>query len=117
MLRELVCYVVSWLNNFPPQGGVSNTLSPRAIITGVQLDYTKHCRLEFGEYTQVHEEKQPTNSLKPRTTGALALGSTYNLQKGYKFYSLNSGKLIYRRSFMQIPLSDDVKNCVEELGR
>jgi hypothetical protein len=29
---------------------VSKTMSPRAIIVGGELDYAKHCRLEFGTY-------------------------------------------------------------------
>jgi len=82
MMVHLAYYVVGWLNNFPVKGGVSKTLSPRALITGVQLDHNKHCRLEFGEYVQVHEENHPTNSMQPRATGAISLGSTYNLQTG-----------------------------------
>ena len=77
MMCELVYYAVSWLNNFPPKGGVSQHLSPRAIITGVPLDYSKHCKLEYGEYCQVHEENNPQTSMQPRATGAIAMGSTY----------------------------------------
>ena len=54
--------------------------------------------------------------MAPRTTGAIALGSTYNLQKGYKFFSLNTGKVIYRKAFTTIQLSSDVKNHVEEMA-
>jgi hypothetical protein len=43
MMIEMVNYAVSWLNNFPPKGGVSQTISPRTIFTGVQLDFNKHC--------------------------------------------------------------------------
>ena len=105
MMTELVYYVVAWLNNFPPKGGVSQSISPRAMFTGVNLDFNKHCKLQFGEYVQVHEENTPTNSMQPRSTGAIALGSTYNIQSGYKFLSLNTGKLIYRRAFTVIPLT------------
>ena len=34
--------------------GVPNTESPRTLITGVKFDYTKHCKLPFGAYAQVH---------------------------------------------------------------
>jgi hypothetical protein len=29
-------------------------------MTGVQIDYNKHIRAEFGEYVQVHEEHDNT---------------------------------------------------------
>ena len=56
LVIEMVSASTFWWNSFPPEGGVSETLSPRAIVTGMEIDYTKHCQLEFGTYTQVHEE-------------------------------------------------------------
>ena len=116
MMKQLVYYVIAWINNFPPKGGISKFISPRTLITGVNIDYNKHCKLEYGQYVQVHEENNPTNSMHPRATGAIALGSTYNLQTGYKFMSLNTGKLIHRRNFTIIPISQDVINRVNEFG-
>jgi hypothetical protein len=55
MVAELVYYSVFWLNSFPAQDGISNTLSPRAIVIGSHVDFTKHCKLEFGAYVQAHE--------------------------------------------------------------
>ena len=117
MMLELVYYVVSWINNFPPKGGVSATMSPRTMFSGTVLYCNKHMKIEFGSYAQVHEENQPTNSLSPRTTGAIALGCTYNMQAGYKFMSLNTGKIIHRRNFTEIPLTYDVQNRVEEMAK
>jgi hypothetical protein len=47
---EMVYSSNFWLNMFPPADGVSKTMSPRAIIAGGELDYVKHCCLEFGTY-------------------------------------------------------------------
>jgi hypothetical protein len=58
------------LNVYPPKDGVSRHISPRELITGIQIDYNKHIRAEFGEYVQTHE--QHDNSMKTRTTGAIA---------------------------------------------
>ena len=77
----------------PPKGGVS-TISPRTLITGVKFDYTKHCKLPFGAYAQVHEEPLPSNSQVARTVGANCLGPTGNQQGGYKFFNLRTGKRI-----------------------
>ena len=117
MMKELVYYVVTWLNNFPPKGGISKTITPRQLFTGDKVHYNRHCKIQFGEYVQVHEENTPTNSMEPRATGASALGSTYNLQSGYKFLSLNTGRLINRRAFTILPLKTDVKSRVESLGQ
>ena len=43
-------------------GGVSDNISPRDIMTGIQFDYNKHCQLPFGSYVHVHEEPSPTNT-------------------------------------------------------
>ncbi|KAI2500802.1 Reverse transcriptase (RNA-dependent DNA polymerase) [Fragilaria crotonensis] len=89
---ELIHYVVFWLNSFPAQRGISDVLSPRAIVVGSTIDYATHCKIEFGAYVQTHEPHD--NSMTPRTTGAIALRPTGNAQGGHYFYSLTTGVLI-----------------------
>ena len=50
---------------------MSETLSPHATVVGLEIDYLKHCKLEFGTYVQTHEDHD--NSMAARTTGAIAL--------------------------------------------
>jgi hypothetical protein len=50
--------------------GIFTVLSPATIVTGHQIDFAKHCKLEFGEYVQTHEEHN--NTLSERTIGAIA---------------------------------------------
>ena len=71
LVIEMAKTVVFWLNTFPVLGGASRDLSPRTILTGQKVDYKRHCRFQFGEYAQTHEEHN--NSMNPRTVGALAL--------------------------------------------
>jgi hypothetical protein len=78
MIVEMVHAGVFWLNMLPPDNGVSETLSPRALVTGLQLDYKRHCQLEFRSYVQVHEEHD--NTMQTRTTGAIALRPSGNSQ-------------------------------------
>jgi hypothetical protein len=47
---EMVAGCVLWLNAFPATEGVSPTMSPRAIVTGAELDYNQHCQMQCGEY-------------------------------------------------------------------
>jgi len=90
MIVEMVHSSNYWLNMFPANDGVSATQSPRRIMTGQSSDYLLHCKLQYGEYAQVHESHD--NSMDTRTTGAIALRPTGNIQGGFYFMSLLTGK-------------------------
>jgi hypothetical protein len=86
-------------------------------MSGETLDFKKHLSLQIGQYFQLHEEDTPRNSQVARTKGAISLGPSGNLQGGFKFMALNSGKKIVRRSWNIIPMLDVVINRVNELGK
>ena len=85
-------------------------------MTGIKLDYSKHCRLPVGSYIQVHDEPSPTNSPTARTVGAITLGPTGNLQGGYKFLNLRTGKKITRRNWTHLPMPSEVIERVNKIG-
>jgi hypothetical protein len=114
---HLVFNSVKLLNHFPVKGGISDTISPKTIMTGETLDYKKHLSLQLGQYCQVHEEDQPRNSQLPRTQGAICLGPSGNVQGGFKFMSLQTMKKIVRRSWDSIPMPDTVIARVNKLGK
>jgi hypothetical protein len=119
--KLLIIYIVftsvKLLNFFPPKGGISETLSPKTIMSGKTLDFKKHLCLQVGAYCQVHEEELPRNSQIARTRGAIALGPSDNIQGGYKFMALDTGKKITRRTWDELPLPDVVIARVNELGK
>jgi hypothetical protein len=115
MTIHIVLNVVKLLHFFPTKGGVSDTLSPNTIMSGETLDYKKHLSLQLGQYFQVHEEDNPQNSQIARTKGAISLVPSGNLQGGFKFMALNSGKKIVRRSWDVIPMPDLVIDRVNAL--
>ena len=117
MLIEMVHTSVLWLNVFPPKGGVSDTISPRLILTGIPFDYNKHCKYVFGTYGQVHEEPTPSNTQVGCTVGAICLGPKGNLQGSYKFMNLRTGKKITRWKFTPLPMPQEVIDRVNELGK
>ena len=90
MITEMVALSVLWLNSFPQKGGVSKTMSLRGIVVGSNMDYLKHCCLEFGKYVQTHKEHD--NSMATQTIGALALQPMGNAQGGHYFISLTTGR-------------------------
>jgi hypothetical protein len=62
MMIHIILNVVKLLIFFPTNGVVSDTLSPKTIISGETLDYKKHLSLQLGQYCQVHKEYNPHNS-------------------------------------------------------
>jgi hypothetical protein len=115
IISRVVANAVFWLNAFPHSDGVSNTLSPRYLLTGRHLDYKKHVRTEFGGYVQTHE--QHSNDMNARTLGAICLGPSGNEQGGHYFMSISTGKRIHRHWWNELPMPDDVIDRVNQLGR
>ena len=73
-------------------------------------------RLEFGTYVQVFEDKQPTNTSRARSLGAIALNPTGNAQGDYYFLSLASGAKISRHQWTELPMTDTAIARVEALA-
>jgi len=90
MIAEMVYEVVFWLNSFPHEDGIYPTISPRTLIMGLAIDYHKNCKIALEMYAQVHEEGN--NSLRSRTSAAIALRLMVNQQGRHYFLSLHSGK-------------------------
>jgi hypothetical protein len=117
MLIELVYHVVLWLNAFPANSGVSETLSPCKIVYRHKLDFAKHCKSPFGTYCEVHDKLAPTNTMVTRSTPAIVLSPTGSLQGTYKFLSLATGKKVKRCAFTPYPMPDSVIKKVEAYGK
>jgi hypothetical protein len=116
MTIHSVLNVVKLLIYFPTKGGVSETLSPKTIMSGETLDYKKHLSLQIGQYCQVHEEDHPRNSQLARTKGAISLGPNGIMQGGFNFMDLNTGKKIVCHSWDVSPMPDVVIARVNALG-
>ena len=115
LIVQMVSTCNFWLNIFPPTDGVSRNINPRELITGVKIDFNKHIKAEFGEYVQVHEEHD--NSMKTRTTGALATKPTGNAQGGHWFYSLTTGRMLDRKQWTSLPMPNDVPARIHRLPK
>ena len=114
LILEMAKSAVFWLNSFPRTNGVSHTISPRGVVTGLWIDHNRHCKYEFGEHVQTHEEH--TNGMEPRTIGALALFPTGNRQGGVFFLSLLTGRVLNRTHVTRFPMPDDVIDRVHHMA-
>ena len=117
IVTNAVYFAVLWLNAFPVKSGISDKLSPRAIVVRTILSWAKHCKLLFGAYCKVHDEKDPTNDNMPRTHASIALGPTGNFNGSYKFFCLTTGRVLKRRKWTKFPMSDRIVNKVSAWGR
>ena len=116
MLIHLTKNSVLWFKcAFPARDGVSSKHSPRYIMTGQELSYSRHVQLEFGEYVQTHEEH--TNEMMERTLGAICLGPTGNQQGSHWFLSLSTGARIVWHHWTQLPLPREAIIQVNEFGQ
>ena len=106
---------VFWLNSVPQKNGLASEFRPRTIVTGQKLDFKRHCRFQFGQYVQTHEEHN--NSMSPRTVGALALRPTGNAQGSFYFMSLSAGRVLNRLRGTALPMPDDVIDRVHQMAR
>jgi hypothetical protein len=115
LVVQMVSTCNFWLNVYPPKDGVSRNINPRELITGIKIDYSKHINAEFGEYVQVHEEHN--NTMKTRTTGAIATKPNGNAQGGHWFYSLTTGRMLDRRRWTSLPMLSDVIDRINTLAQ
>jgi hypothetical protein len=116
LLTHIVADSVRCLNNFPRKHGVSATISPVSILTGVPTPDYHGMRVEIGSYAQVYEENDPSNTPRARSLGAIALTPTGNTQGDYYFLSLATGARISRHQWTELPITDTAIARVEALA-
>ena len=88
LIVEIAYNAVFWLNCH--KNGIHMTLSLCTIVTGLTIDFNKHCKLPFGKYMQNAWTTQ--QFIIAKDSRAIVLGATGNAQGCYYFLSLRTGK-------------------------
>ena len=114
MLTAMAEYSIHCLNNFPARTGISQDLSPAAIVLGTPHFDCNMLKLSFGAYAQVYDSTD--NSPKPRSVGGIALRPS-NGRGGYYFMSLEFGKRIHSNQWTELPLPQHVIRLVEDIAK
>ena len=115
LVIEMTKTTVFWLNAFPVMGGASQDLSPRTILMGQQVDYKCHCRFQFREYAQTHEEHN--NSMNPRTVSALALHPDGNGQGSFYVLSISTGRILNQLHATALPMPDSIIDKIHRMAQ
>ena len=117
LVHEALRFVTRSRNQFAAPDGISTTLSPLTIVTGVPPPDYSHMKLQFGSYVQVFNDNQPTNSMAPRTTGAIALSSVGNSKGDFYFLNLDTGDKLQRHQWTALPMPAEVIHQVSFLAK
>ena len=116
MVTEMIVHSIRTCNMFPSPDGISNTLSPLSIVTGAGKINYNHLKLEFGTFVHILNDNQPTNTMAPRTTGAIALNSVGNSKGDYYFLNLETGRRVSRHQWTVLPMPHSVIQQVHLLA-
>ena len=104
--------MITFLNVFPYQNGISSDLIPVAIILGSRNSYYNKLRIPFRAYTQFYIGT--TNSNKQRKLGVIALRPE-NEQVGYYVMSLTTGKKLHAFICTELIINGQVINRLNYL--
>ena len=108
----------SILNNEIGMSKQSNIYSPTTLITGQPPPaYYELDELTYGEYVELYMANNVTNTMEPRTISAIALHPSGNLQNGWNFMSLDTGRILHRNQWTRLSTSNDVIQRVNEIAK
>ena len=114
MVMQLPIAIDFWLNYWCSSGGVSRTIPPTEIMTGIKLDANKHCRFQFGDYVLAHEETDDT--MKPRATDCFYLHLTGTPDRAFMVMNLVTGEKVRRYSATVAHMNKSIISWVEEIA-
>ena len=101
---------IIWINAFTPSTPgalLSDTKVTGQLVTGTVINYKRIFRLQSGKYVQVNQEDEPRNTIAiDRTFSTIVLGPQYNLQGGYFFGSIQTGKRLWRSHWNPVNIND-----------
>ena len=109
---HLLYFVTKWLNAFRNEHG----FSPKEMVTGQTMDFTKHCKARFGAYVEASPDRDRTNEMTDRTEPCICLGPTGNMQGGVNCYNLETKQVVERRTIKVLPMPARVEKRVRVLG-
>ena len=104
--RWLVRYAVNRIVLVPTRNTV-DYVSPREKLYGRKINVDKELKHGFGDYVQVHSDNID-NSNKARTSGAIALMSSGNLEGSWYYMLLSNEQIVKRTKATSLPMPDEV---------
>ena len=117
MVAGCILYVTRRTNDIPSDVGVSDSLSPNTLITGIPApDFKQMMEITYGDYVEVHEDRQVKNTQEARTTGAIALYPSETQGKSWYLMSLDTGMIIHKSQWTHLPITQQIIDRVTEIA-
>ena len=114
MCVSLVSGVTKWINVFPTNSNIIQSMSANAVVEGKSKPDFSYLRINFGTYAMVYLET--TNNMKHRSIPAIVLNPS-NDHGGHYFMSLFTGKQVNSKPWTEIPMTEEVIERVEDLAK
>ena len=114
MIMELPVAVDFWLNYWCSSGGVSKTIPPRQIVTGIALDASKHCKIQYGDYVVATNETD--NTMKERATDSIYLRPTWTANGSFFVFDLRTARCVRKHSATLAHMTDSVIKRVHAIA-
>ena len=111
---SLMKFVIFWLNSIPQQNSILPNICSKAIMTRQFPDYTKHYQIGIRTYVHVHNPRNITNTMAPRTSLAITLGPISNLQGSHRFFCLHTKRIITCRQWTELPTPTNVIELIND---
>jgi hypothetical protein len=93
--------------NGEPEHGSYDQRSPREVFLNRRMDAKLDLRVAPGSYVQVTAH-ETDNSMKPRTLDAIALEPLRNNKGSYRFFLIESRRIVTADHFVKLPFTDTV---------
>ena len=102
VLIYTVYNVCLWLNALSLRSDITGGLSPRKLVTGLTVNFTKHCTVDVGAYIEVRTNAITTNGNNDRPHACIILGPSGNRQRSINCFNLDTGRVVVRRTVKQM---------------
>ena len=87
------------MNASPLQSGITGGFSPRELMTGLTVNFTKNCTVDVGAYVESSTDAIITDGNNDRIHACIALGPSGNIQGYINWFDLDTGRVVVRRIF------------------
>ena len=105
-------------NDLPINDGLSDIYGPITLVKGTpRPDYDRLIMLSFGDYVQVKQPVNLTNSSEARTVGAIILYPSVNAQGSWYFMSMATGEKIHRYEWTEISITRDTIYAIHRMAQ
>jgi hypothetical protein len=103
LVKNLVAYVVSWLN-IQRTTALSENICPRVLFTGAPVDYKKELQVAFGDYVEAYEG---TDNMSIACSAACtALHPAGNLSDSWILWKIENRMKVRRTNMRKMVTSD-----------